>query len=245
MAFLGLPFLGFILFGPFASTLFLLPPPPRCLSNQPSSSSSTRMSSLQRGFGLHDAVKGEMERTEMLKEHSGPGGRGPHKGHQGSPRAHYVCQRPLRQPSARFRHPQECPRRLPLQSVCLGEADPRRPQATTLNDLVVEGKKGLCAFSGTNLESLLHDNNIKNVAIGGFLTNCCVESTMRTAYERLFNVCTLTDAPSWTASSVRSSRWRRKRSGGTSRRLWTSRGRIGEQDLRRKFIPFGSSILYI
>ena len=28
----------------------------------------------------------------------------------------------------------------------------------------------------------------------GFLTNCCVESTMRTAYEKGFNVITLTDA---------------------------------------------------
>ena len=34
---------------------------------------------------------------------------------------------------------------------------------------------------------------IRNVALGGFLTNCCVESTMRSAYERGFNVFTLTD----------------------------------------------------
>ena len=140
MAFLGLPFLGFFVRSLRLCALPPTPDSPRCLSNQPSSSSSTRMSSLQRGFGLHDGKRGWNAR--MLKEHSGPGGRGPHKGHQGNPRAHYVCQRPLRQPSARFRHPQECPRRLPLQSVCLGEADPRRPQATTLNDLVVEGKKG-------------------------------------------------------------------------------------------------------
>ena len=31
------------------------------------------------------------------------------------------------------------------------------------------------------------------VAIAGFLTNCCVESTMRTAYEKGFDVYTLTD----------------------------------------------------
>jgi len=31
------------------------------------------------------------------------------------------------------------------------------------------------------------------VVLGGFLTNCCVEATMRSAYERGFNVSTLTD----------------------------------------------------
>jgi nicotinamidase-related amidase len=29
--------------------------------------------------------------------------------------------------------------------------------------------------------------------LAGFLTNCCVESTMRTAYERGYDVVTLTD----------------------------------------------------
>ena len=48
-------------------------------------------------------------------------------------------------------------------------------------DLHVVGKKGLDAFPNTNLEKLLVDNNLTTVALGGFLTNCCVESTMRTA----------------------------------------------------------------
>merc|ERR1719222_1841811 len=60
-------------------------------------------------------------------------------------------------------------------------------------DLVVVGKKGLDAFPGTNLEQLLMDNGITTIALGGFLTNCCVESTMRTACELGFNVVTLTD----------------------------------------------------
>jgi len=67
------------------------------------------------------------------------------------------------------------------------------------SDLVVTGKKGLCGFSGTDLESLLNDNGIKHVALGGFLTNCCVESTMRTAYEKRFNVFTLTDCTAATS----------------------------------------------
>ena len=36
--------------------------------------------------------------------------------------------------------------------------------------------------------------------LSGFLTNCCVESTMRTAYEKGFNVVTLTDLTATTTS---------------------------------------------
>ena len=60
-------------------------------------------------------------------------------------------------------------------------------------DLVVEGKRGLCAFNSTNLDFILRGRGIENVALGGFLTNCCVESSMRTAYEKGFKVYTLTD----------------------------------------------------
>jgi len=60
-------------------------------------------------------------------------------------------------------------------------------------DIVVEGKRGLDAFMSTNLDFILRNKGLKNVAIGGFLTNCCVESTMRSAYEKGFNVFTLTD----------------------------------------------------
>merc|ERR1712072_262258 len=60
-------------------------------------------------------------------------------------------------------------------------------------DIIVKGKKGLDAFPGTDLEKLLVENGIETLAIGGFLTNCCVESTMRTACEKGFNVVTLTD----------------------------------------------------
>jgi len=60
-------------------------------------------------------------------------------------------------------------------------------------DILIEGKRGLDAFASTNLDFILRSKGIKNVALGGFLTNCCVESTMRSAYERGFNVFTLTD----------------------------------------------------
>jgi len=60
-------------------------------------------------------------------------------------------------------------------------------------DVIVSGKRGLDAFPGSNLEALLKKHGIETVAVCGFLTNCCVESTMRTAYEKGFNVITLTD----------------------------------------------------
>ncbi|MBS0448748.1 MAG: cysteine hydrolase [Proteobacteria bacterium] len=61
------------------------------------------------------------------------------------------------------------------------------------DDIVVEGKRGLCGFATTNLDFILRSHRIRNVALSGFLTNCCVESTMRTAYELGYNVVTLTD----------------------------------------------------
>lgn len=60
-------------------------------------------------------------------------------------------------------------------------------------DIVVEGKRGLCGFASTNLDFILRSRGITHIALGGFLTNCCVESTMRTAYEHGFDVITLAD----------------------------------------------------
>jgi ureidoacrylate peracid hydrolase len=60
-------------------------------------------------------------------------------------------------------------------------------------DIVIEGKRGLDAFASTNLDFILRSRGITTIALGGFLTNCCVESTMRTGYERGFDVITLKD----------------------------------------------------
>lgn len=60
-------------------------------------------------------------------------------------------------------------------------------------DIVVEGKRGLDTFASTNLDFILRSRGIETIALGGFLTNCCVESTMRTGYEKGYNVITLTD----------------------------------------------------
>jgi ureidoacrylate peracid hydrolase len=60
-------------------------------------------------------------------------------------------------------------------------------------DIVVEGKRGLCGFASTNLDFILRSRGIDTIALGGFLTNCCVESTMRTGYEKGYKVITLKD----------------------------------------------------
>ncbi|MGV8967243.1 MAG: cysteine hydrolase family protein [Cellulomonas sp.] len=62
------------------------------------------------------------------------------------------------------------------------------------SDIVIEGKRGLDAFGSTNLDFILRSKGIETVVLAGFLTNCCVESTMRSAYEKGFEVITLTDA---------------------------------------------------
>jgi nicotinamidase-related amidase len=60
-------------------------------------------------------------------------------------------------------------------------------------DILVEGKRGLDTFASTNLDFILRARGITTMALGGFLTNCCVESTMRTGYEKGYQVYTLTD----------------------------------------------------
>jgi nicotinamidase-related amidase len=67
-------------------------------------------------------------------------------------------------------------------------------------DIVVEGKRGLDTFSSTNLDFILRSKGIDRVVLAGFLTNCCVESTMRSAYERGYEVVTLTDCVAATSS---------------------------------------------
>ena len=67
-------------------------------------------------------------------------------------------------------------------------------------DKVVGGKCTLCGFNNTNLENLLKEGNIKNVVIGGFLTNFCVESTARTAYDKGYGVTIMKDATAATST---------------------------------------------
>jgi nicotinamidase-related amidase len=65
--------------------------------------------------------------------------------------------------------------------------------APQTGDIIIEGKRGLDCFASTNIDFILRQRGITDLVIAGFLTNCCVESTMRSAYERGFRVVTLTD----------------------------------------------------
>ena len=67
-------------------------------------------------------------------------------------------------------------------------------------DLVVEGKRGLDTFATTNLDFILRARGITTIALSGFLTNCCVESTMRTGYEKGYEVITLSDCVAATSA---------------------------------------------
>jgi nicotinamidase-related amidase len=60
-------------------------------------------------------------------------------------------------------------------------------------DIVIEGKRGLDTFASTNLDFILRSKGISTIVLCGFLTNCCVESTMRSGYENGYEVITLSD----------------------------------------------------
>ncbi|MHB1526079.1 MAG: cysteine hydrolase family protein [Candidatus Dormibacteria bacterium] len=60
-------------------------------------------------------------------------------------------------------------------------------------DIIVEGNKTLDAFHSTELDYLLRANEIQYVAFVGFHTNCCVESSARSAYDRGYRVIVVSD----------------------------------------------------
>ena len=68
-------------------------------------------------------------------------------------------------------------------------------------DIVVEGKRGLDTFASTNLDFMLRSKGIQTIVLGGFLTNCCVESTMRSGYENGYRVFTVKDCVAATSQA--------------------------------------------
>jgi nicotinamidase-related amidase len=60
----------------------------------------------------------------------------------------------------------------------------------------VPGKRGLNAFSNTDLDSLFQQRGITNVVLAGVVTSICVDSTGRSAYERGYKVSILSDCTS-------------------------------------------------
>lgn len=62
--------------------------------------------------------------------------------------------------------------------------------------LEVPGKRGLNAFSNTDLDHLFQQREIINVVLAGVVTSVCVDSTGRSAYERGYKVSVLSDCTS-------------------------------------------------
>ncbi len=60
-------------------------------------------------------------------------------------------------------------------------------------DIIIRGKKTLDAFWSTALDYTLRVNMIEHVAIVGFHTNWCVESTARSAYDKGYRVIVIGD----------------------------------------------------
>lgn len=67
------------------------------------------------------------------------------------------------------------------------------------NDKVVGGKCTLCGFNNTDLAEIIKSAGVKNVVTAGFLTNFCVESTSRTAYDKGYSVTIIKDATAATS----------------------------------------------
>ena len=57
----------------------------------------------------------------------------------------------------------------------------------------VPGKRGLNAFSKTQLDELLRQHEIKHIVFAGAVTSVCIDSSARAAYERGFKVSVLSD----------------------------------------------------
>lgn len=66
--------------------------------------------------------------------------------------------------------------------------------AVAENDIIITGKSTIDAFSGTSLDLILRSHGIDSIAIAGQLTNICVESTMRSAYDKGYKVMGISDA---------------------------------------------------
>jgi nicotinamidase-related amidase len=66
-------------------------------------------------------------------------------------------------------------------------------------EVVLKGKRALSAFTNTGLDEILQKHGIENIITAGFLSNVCVESTARSAYDRGYTVCVAKDATAATS----------------------------------------------
>jgi nicotinamidase-related amidase len=59
--------------------------------------------------------------------------------------------------------------------------------------VTVAGKRGLNAFSNTELHAVLQRNHVEHVVLAGAVTSICIDSTGRAAHERGYRVSVLSD----------------------------------------------------
>lgn len=60
-------------------------------------------------------------------------------------------------------------------------------------DIVVKGRYAFDAFIGSDLEKLLHEQSIKTIYLGGFITDQCIAKTFNTAQQKGFRPIVLSD----------------------------------------------------
>lgn len=70
---------------------------------------------------------------------------------------------------------------------------PFEPQG---EEFIVKGRIGSSAFSASNLDAFLRNNDIKTLFIMGFALHVCVESTLRAAHDLGYEVVVIDDASS-------------------------------------------------
>ncbi len=72
------------------------------------------------------------------------------------------------------------------------------PELRRFGDRIVEvpGKRGLSAFSNTELEHVLRQRGISDVVLAGTVTSICIDSAGRGAHERGFRATILSDCTS-------------------------------------------------
>ena len=64
---------------------------------------------------------------------------------------------------------------------------------TSEADIVIQGRKGMDSFAGTNLQNVLQTKNVDTLVIMGFTTNGAVYSTAASAYVKGFRVYAVAD----------------------------------------------------
>jgi nicotinamidase-related amidase len=69
------------------------------------------------------------------------------------------------------------------------------PELEALGERVVSvpGKRGLNAFSNTDLDHYLRERGVRDVVLAGVVTAVCIDSTGRSAFERGYRVTVLSD----------------------------------------------------